>query len=116
MATGPYAFQALAVPAARETALPLSVPVSDVIDQIGEWHRYRFAGTAGQTLNFDALGTECVEGLFWRLLNPAGSLIDFERTCVDMGVVTLDVTGDWFVEIYSDVTVTGTYSFRVDPV
>lgn len=114
-ATGPYAFVALGVPTARETPLSLGQVVTDTIDQIAEWHRYRLSATAGQTLSFDALGTECVDGLFWRLLNPDGSLVTFERTCVDMGSRTLDVAGDWIVEVYSDVMTTGAYSFRVDP-
>jgi hypothetical protein len=115
MANGPFAFQALAVPAVRETALNPGVPVSDAIDQVGEWHRYRLVASVGQALNFDALGPDCVEGLFWRLLRPDGTTLWFDRTCVDIGPRTLDVAGDWVVEVYSDGAATGAYSFRVDP-
>jgi hypothetical protein len=113
-ATGPYAFSVLDVPAARQTPLVFGQQVSDTIDEIGEWHRYTLAATAGQTITLDALGTDCVDGLFWRLVRPDGVLVTFDRTCIDMGQRVLDVAGDWVVEVYSDTVATGPYSFVVN--
>ena len=58
---------------------------------------------------------ECVSDLFWQLLRPDGVLQTFEATCLDSAPATLDVAGDWTIEIYSTGMATGAYSFVVNP-
>ncbi len=109
-AASPYSFQVISVPAARETPLPVGQGVADSTSAVGEWHRYRLTAGAGDIVYLDALGV-CVDGLYWRLLRPDGSLATFEQACTDMGREVLPIAGDWTVEVYSDTTTTGAYSF-----
>jgi hypothetical protein len=45
----------------------------------GEVDRYQFSAATGDVVYLDAT-SDCVEGLWWRLLTPAGGLLTFDRT------------------------------------
>jgi hypothetical protein len=89
-------------------------PVSDTIAAVGEWHDWTLSAQPDQTVVIDMAG-ECVSDLFWQLLRPDGTLKTFATTCIDSAPVTLDVAGDWTIEIYSNGMATGAYSFVVNP-
>jgi beta-phosphoglucomutase-like phosphatase (HAD superfamily) len=112
LATGAYSFRVIGVPAAREAPITFGQSVTDATTAIGEWHRYRLTAIAGQIVYLDAQG-ECVDRLWWRLLDQDGVLTTFSSVCTDMGRRVLDEAGDWIIEVYSDELATGTYSFRV---
>jgi hypothetical protein len=114
VATGAYAFRLLGVPVPVESLIAVGQHISGQITEVGEWHRFRFAATTGQTLTFDGQG-DCIADLWWRVLRPDGSLAAFNGTCSDLGPVTVDVGGDWFVEVYSDFLATGAYAFTIAP-
>ena len=109
---GAYSFRLIAAPAVRVEPAALGRKVSDAIDAIGEWHRYRLSADAGDRIVIDA-GTTCVAELYWRLLRPDGSLSTFATTCTDSDVRTLEVGGDWLIEVYADTMATGAYEFTV---
>ena len=113
-ATGAYSFKVIGAPGVQQKTIKVGQRVEDTIDAIGEWHRYRLTATAGQTIVIDAL-SDCVADLYWKLLRPDGSLTAFATTCTDSDVRTLDVAGDWVIEVYSDTMVTGAYEFTVKP-
>ena len=111
-ATGPYSFETLAAPPPTGANLTIGDTVTGTIAQVGEWHDYTFAGSAGQVVNLIATEPTCVDGLLWRLLLPDESTQTVGVTCHDLGVVTLPVAGTYTIEVYSDTTATGGYSFR----
>jgi hypothetical protein len=113
LAVGAYSFQVIGVPTVKSGTIALGRNVSDTIAAIGEWHRWTLSAQAGDRVVVDTVG-ECVPDLWWRLLRPDGVLSTFNSTCTDGDVRTLDVAGEWVVEIYSDVMATGAYSFTVN--
>jgi hypothetical protein len=110
--TGSFAFTAFAVPPPRESTIAPGDIIAGEVATVGERHRYTFAGSAGQVITLDALG-ECVDGLVWRLLGPAGEGWAFGETCADLGPTTLASTGVYTIEVYSDSTATGAYRFQL---
>jgi RHS repeat-associated protein len=112
-ATGDYAFQLLAVPAVRTSSIQIGDAATDTIAQVGEWHRYAFAATAGQTVTIRARGA-CVQGLLWRVLTPDGRPVAYDRSCADLGRLVLADAGTYTIEIYSDGASTGAYGFRLE--
>jgi RHS repeat-associated protein len=114
MEVGAYSFAVIAAPAVRERPIKVGDAISDSIAAVGEWHRYRLPAKAGQKVVIDA-GTSCVPDLWWRLLDPDGTLTTFASTCTDSDVRMLDVAGDWVIEIYSDSMATGSYSLTLKP-
>ncbi len=111
MATGPYSFETVAAPPPTVASLTIGNTITGTLAQIGEWHDHTFSGTAGQVVNLVTTETTCVDGLYWRLLQPDGSTQTVAATCRDLGVVTLPVDGTYTIEVYSDSTATGGYSF-----
>ena len=100
------------MPAPSEQAVSVGETITGVTSQTGEWHRYRLTATQGQIVFLDALG-DCVPGLSWQLLRPDGALSAFATTCTDSDARTLDVAGNWVIEVYSDTMATGGYDFTV---
>ena len=111
-ATGAYAFRLRAVPGVAETAIALGDSVSDAVGQVGAWHRYTFAGRAGQVVYLEARGP-CVDGLLWRLIGPSAESLGFDFACKDLGRRVLPATGTYAIELYADGTATGAYAFRL---
>jgi RHS repeat-associated protein len=111
-ATGPFSLVAFAVPSPRESVIAQGDTVSGEIARVGEQHRYTFQVSAGQVITLDALG-ECVDGLVWRVIGPAGDGWAFGDACVDLGPMTLTTAGAYTVEVYSEQTATGGYRFRL---
>jgi hypothetical protein len=109
---GAYSFRVIGAPAVRVSPVRIGERVTDTIDAIGEWHRYRLSADAGDRIVIDA-GTGCVADLFWRLLQPDGTLTTFGTTCTDSNVRTLDIDGNWLIEVYTDTMATGAYEFTV---
>jgi hypothetical protein len=114
LATGAYSFKVIGAPAVKTAALRAGTKVSGTIGSVGEWHRYTLAAKAGQKIVIDAQG-DCIDELWWRLLKPDGQLTTFAKSCTDSDVRTLDVAGDWVIEVYSDTLATGPYAFTVKP-
>ncbi|MGD0019700.1 MAG: RHS repeat-associated core domain-containing protein [Candidatus Limnocylindrales bacterium] len=108
---GAYAFEIIGAPAERTSAITLGQTVSDKITRIGEWHAYTFAASAGQVVFLDAQGA-CVNGLTWRLVDPSGKA-NLGNACDDLGRFVLPNAGTYVVEIYSDGTATGAYTFQL---
>ena len=110
--TGDYAFQLLDVPPVATSAIHLGDTVTGTIARIGEWHRYTFTATVGQSIELEATGA-CVDGLRWHLLGPDGRELGLDRTCIDLGGRVLASAGTYTIEIYSDGTATGAYGVRL---
>lgn len=111
--SGAYSFQIRRVPAVKTATLTLGRQVAGTIAAVGEWHRYTLSARAGQRIVIDGQA-DCVDDLWWRLVRPDGTLTAFGRTCADGDAQTLDVAGDWIVEVYSDGLATGPYAFTVN--
>src|SRR3954451_7935784 len=58
----------------------------------------------------------CDPALDWRLMRPDGAVVAIERQCVGLGRKVLPEAGEWRIEIYSDESGSGAYSFNVLPV
>jgi hypothetical protein len=110
--TGAYGFRLLAVAAPTERTTSIGQAVGGRIDAVGDTHLYRFAGQVGQRIVID-VGQPCTGEILWRLLRPDGGATTIGTTCTDSSAQTLDVSGDWTVEVFSDTTATGAYSFTV---
>jgi len=108
---GAYAFEIIGGPAERTSAITVGETVSDKITQVGEWHAYTFAATAGQIVFLHAQSA-CVSGLNWRLIDPAGKS-NIGNACDDLGRFVLVGAGRYTIEIYSDGTATGAYAFQL---
>jgi RHS repeat-associated protein len=109
--TGAYAFEIIGAPAERTSAIAVGDIVSDKTTQVGEWHAYTFTATAGQIVFLHAQGA-CVSGLNWRLIDPAGKS-NIGNSCDDLGRFVLAAAGTYTIEVYSDGTATGAYSFQL---
>ena len=114
MSTGPYALRLLGVAPPRERSISIGELVRDRIGNIGDTNRYRFTAKAGQRILVDT-AEPCVGEILWRLLRPDGAAITIGTSCTDSSPQTLDVAGEWVVEVFSETTATGEYSFTVTP-
>jgi RHS repeat-associated protein len=110
--TGTYGFRLLAVAAPTERTISIGQAVNDRIEAVGDAHRYRFAGQVGQRIVIDT-GQPCTGEILWRLLRPDGGATTIGTSCTDSSAQTLDVGGDWIIEVFSDTTATGAYTFTV---
>jgi RHS repeat-associated protein len=110
---GDYAFTVFAAPPTRVASIEVGDQVSDRISRVGELHLYELLAQAGQVVIFDAKG-ECVTGLSWLLLDPSGRSKAVQRSCTDLGGITLDAAGTWTIEITAgNTTAIGPYAFAL---
>lgn len=108
---GAYAFEIIGAPPERTSAITVGETVSDKTTQVGEWQAYTFTATTGQIVFLHAQGV-CVSGLNWRLIDPAGKS-NIGNACDDLGRFVLPAAGTYTIEVYSDGTATGAYSFQL---
>jgi RHS repeat-associated protein len=111
-ATGAYSFSLSEVPPPRETAITFGTSVADRISAVGERRRYTFHADAGQVIFLAATGPN-VDGLSWVLRGPNGEYLFSGYTSNDLGPWTVIESGTFTIEIYSDTTATGPYSFEL---
>jgi RHS repeat-associated protein len=97
-------------------ALTLGTPVTGTLADPKQRIDYTFPATAGEIV-YLAGGGACTDGLLWQLLPPGhGNEIAFGQTCKDLGRFVLPTAGTYTVEVYTDGTATGPYTYTVDAV
>ena len=93
-------------------ALVLGQSVSGTLRSTSERNGYTFSASAGDVVFLKAQGT-CTDGLYWALFRPDGTRQDFNLTCRDVGRQMLATSGTWTVQVFSDGTGAGAYTFTV---
>jgi RHS repeat-associated protein len=111
-AGGAYAFTVYAAPPRRTTTIARGDSVNDRIARIGEWHDYAVQLNQGDVFFADAKG-DCVDGLFWAVIDPSGRYVGQQPSCVDLGRFEVALAGVWTVEAGSVGTAVGEYAFQL---
>ena len=116
-----YAGSAATVQASTEQSGAVAVDLGTAVEPgaavngqlaAGATDKYHFTAQAGDIVYIDAPET-CDPAVDWRLMRPDGAVVGFERQCVDLGRRVLPEAGEWRIEVYSDESVAGAYSFQV---
>ncbi|MFA7602290.1 MAG: LamG domain-containing protein, partial [Novosphingobium sp.] len=100
---------------ANATPLALGTRVAAPLTPANATAAYRFAANAGESFFFDALGS--VNGVRWRLIDPAGNLVFNQTTLTDIDGLKLDVTGTYTLLIEGVVGqgTVASYDFAIYP-
>lgn len=111
---GGWQFQFLD-PVAAATAVTPGTAVSGTLTPGNGAVAYSFAGTAGQSLYFDAVSSS--QSVYWTLVDPAGNQL-FSTSFTAQGARTLALSGTYtlLIEGYVGNTSPATYTFNVQPV
>lgn len=122
---GGYALRVRSIPADQTFAIQpgdtvtnnLPAPGAGNIEVPGAWDYYTFAGTAGQSLSFEAIAKSAAFAgwLQWELKAPSGASV-FSNFFTDGGRKTLPETGTYTIRVWvgaNHPNYVGTYAFRV---
>jgi hypothetical protein len=100
------------MPAVRATDLSLNTPVTKTLTNGAETVVYRFNGTPGQKLYYDALQND-VDIVDVQLISPSGISIFGGNSDNDSSLLTLTETGTYYLLLKGNNSSSADYSFRL---
>src|SRR5207237_933468 len=88
-------------------------PGAGEIESAGAEDDYSFSAFAGQRI-FALDNNSAAQRIFWRLLDPAGHELFFDRLDGSSpGVITLTNGGTYTVQVIPEASFSGTYAFKI---
>ncbi|QLE56855.1 Ig-like domain-containing protein [Nostoc sp. TCL26-01] len=109
--TGSYRFQVIDIPAAA-TDISFNTPITRNLTNGAETVVYRFTGTPGQELYYDALQGDA-DTVYAQLISPSGTSVFYINSDSDRTLFTLNESGTYYLLLQGNSTSAADYSFRL---